>query len=452
MPLIVDKFSKLHRLVSHHRETDLHSCITVVAKQMFGAGAIYVDVKQGLTAHDLLAIPSGYVLDLTEAPSPRLFVVKAVIAKHYPFWATGVELFKFIAGFEEVNEAIRDFLRERIAHDPEALARLEEGRKRAHEAGVNEYLAAALGGEFRGLVVIDDARPELNQVLGKINAEISVLELKTYEAEDGSRLYEIDTLYGEEEGAGGGAERRADLGEEIELAAPAPASTNPLPREAGAPGKTPATNGRDYLELASQLAGLARSYRARRNYGEAKRLFKRVLALQEDLLGPMHPDVAESLNCLGLCYRAQGKREKAKPLFERALTIRDSALDPQDPRIATSLNNLALVYGAAGEHALAEPLLERSLAIMEKCFDPEHPRVAISLHNLAELYRALGKHEQAEPLYERAIKIWERARGKHHPQVARVLEHYALLLTEMKRPAQAATFAARAQAIRAKRR
>lgn len=211
MPLIVDKFSKLHRLVSHHRETDLHSCIAVVAKQMFGAGAIYVDVKQGLTAHDLLAIPSGYVLDLTEAPSPRLFVVKAVIAKHYPFWATGVELFKFIAGFEEVSEAIRDFLRERIAHDPEALARLEEGRKRAHEAGVNEYLAAALGGEFRGLVVIDDARPELNQVLGKINAEISVLELKTYEAEDGSRLYEIDTLYGEEEGAGGGTERRARL-------------------------------------------------------------------------------------------------------------------------------------------------------------------------------------------------------------------------------------------------
>ena len=199
MPLIVDKFSKLHRLVSHYREADFQSCVTVVANQMFGSTAVYVDVKQGLTGNDIITIPSGYVVDLTEASVPRLFVVKAVIARHFPFWNTGVELFKFITSFDGAQGAIREFLREQIAHDTEALARLEEARKATQGSDVNAYLDAAVNGNFRGLVVIDDARDELNQVLDKINADFSVLELKTYEAEDGSRLYQIDTLYGEDE-------------------------------------------------------------------------------------------------------------------------------------------------------------------------------------------------------------------------------------------------------------
>ncbi|HBZ70077.1 MAG TPA: hypothetical protein DEP35_10210 [Deltaproteobacteria bacterium] len=41
------------------------------------------------------------------------------------------------------------------------------------------------------------ARPELYRVLEKINADISVLEVKAYEASDGSRIYEFDTLYNE---------------------------------------------------------------------------------------------------------------------------------------------------------------------------------------------------------------------------------------------------------------
>jgi hypothetical protein len=56
-------------------------------------------------------------------------------------------------------------------------------------------------GEFKGLVVIDEARPELHRVLEKINANISVLELRAFNADDGERLFQFDTLYDEfEEG------------------------------------------------------------------------------------------------------------------------------------------------------------------------------------------------------------------------------------------------------------
>jgi hypothetical protein len=196
MPLIVDKFSKLHRLVSHHREADFQSCVAVVANQMFGSTTVYVDVRQGLTANDTVTIPNAYIIDLTSTSVPRLFVVKVVIARHFPFWNTAVELFKFVASFDGAQNAIREFLHERIAHDTEALARLQQA---CNGSDVTAYLDAAVHGRFHGLVVIDDARDELNQVLSKINADLSVLELKTYEAEDGSRLYQFDTLYGEDE-------------------------------------------------------------------------------------------------------------------------------------------------------------------------------------------------------------------------------------------------------------
>ncbi|MFQ5995644.1 MAG: hypothetical protein ACE5K1_11185 [Acidiferrobacterales bacterium] len=195
MSLIVDKFSKRHRLVSHGKESEFQACLTAVASQMFGPSAVYVDVRTGLTAHDILSLPSAYVIDLAQPESPALYVIKVAIARQTPFWNTGVELFKLVAGFDDARGAIRDYLRDQVSQDTEASAKLEEARSRSAYGNVGAYLHATLQADFRGVVVIDEACEALNAVLGKINADLSVLELRTFEAEDGSRLYHIDTLY-----------------------------------------------------------------------------------------------------------------------------------------------------------------------------------------------------------------------------------------------------------------
>ncbi len=197
MPLIIDKFRKLHCSVSYTKESDLQACVTVVASQMFGPTTVYVDVKKRLAGDDVVTIPSGYVIDLTEPQTPRLFAVKVAITRYAPFFQLGVDLFKFVAGFDEHHSAICDYLRSQISQDTEGLARLQAACQASAYNAVNEYLDQVVRGRFRGLVVIDEAREELQRILGKINADFSVLELKTYEAEDGSRLYQIDTLYGE---------------------------------------------------------------------------------------------------------------------------------------------------------------------------------------------------------------------------------------------------------------
>ena len=67
-------------------------------------------------------------------------------------------------------------------------------------------------------------------------------------------------------------------------------------------------------------------------YSEAIPLAQRLLTISE-LLGPDHPDVANSLNILGVLYRFQGRYAEAEPLLKRALSIREKASVPIIPML-----------------------------------------------------------------------------------------------------------------------
>ncbi|HEX8698829.1 MAG TPA: CHAT domain-containing tetratricopeptide repeat protein [Myxococcaceae bacterium] len=153
-------------------------------------------------------------------------------------------------------------------------------------------------------------------------------------------------------------------------------------------------------------------------YAEAAAQGERALALREELLGGMHPEVANCLNLLGRLYWAQGDFARAEPLLQRGLAVREAALGPHHPDVATSLNNLAALYWRQGLYSRSKPLCERALAIREATLGKNHPDVAQSIHGLANLYLERGLYGQAEPLYKRALAIREAALGPHHPDVA----------------------------------
>ncbi|MFQ5755721.1 MAG: tetratricopeptide repeat protein [Acidiferrobacterales bacterium] len=450
---MADKFNKLHRSVSHTTESDLQGGVSIVANQMFGPKAIYVNVKTGLARGELVTIPSGYVLDLSEAVAPKLFVLKVTGARHAPFAQLAVELFQFVAGFDEHQSAIGDYLRNQIAQDTEGLARLQAACQAAANGTLNEYLDHAVHGGFRGLVVVDEAREELYRVLAKINADFSVLELKTYEAADGSRLYQIDTLWGAEPGAGTGVwiDRESESSDgavehtvlahagdhetaNAQLAAVPGEMTDVEP---AAPGVTEASN-----RVAERFPG-------QDNHAEMKPFLKWVVRIQEKALGPEHPELVGSLERLAACYQAEGRHAKAKSLYKWALRIQKHNLGPEHPELVGSLERLAACYQAEGRHAKAKSLYKWTLRIQEQQLGPEHPGLAANLDVLARLYRVLGKNRKAELLHKRALAICEKTLGRSDLHVAIELESYASLLSEMKRPAEAAGMAARAKAIRA---
>jgi Tfp pilus assembly protein PilF len=205
--------------------------------------------------------------------------------------------------------------------------------------------------------------------------------------------------------------------------------------------------GRDHLDLATSLSGLALLYVNQGRYADAEPLLQRSLAIREKALGRDHPDVATSLNNLAELYRKQGRYADAEPLYKRDLAISEKALGRDHPVVATSLNNLALLYVSQGRYADAEPLYQRSVAISEKALGRDHPKVGDSLNNLALLYVSQGRYADAEPLYQRSLAIHENALGRDHPDVAPSLNNLALLYVSQGRYADAEPLYQRSLAI-----
>jgi tetratricopeptide (TPR) repeat protein len=60
-------------------------------------------------------------------------------------------------------------------------------------------------------------------------------------------------------------------------------------------------------------------------------LYQRALAIQEQALGPTHPDLADTMHHLARLREAQGHHEEARNWYERALAVREHALGAQHP-------------------------------------------------------------------------------------------------------------------------
>ena len=64
--------------------------------------------------------------------------------------------------------------RAEIAAKPKTLARLEEGSRISKTRNIDAYLDTAVFGEFRGLVVVDERRPELQALTRQLRLVLMV--------------------------------------------------------------------------------------------------------------------------------------------------------------------------------------------------------------------------------------------------------------------------------------
>jgi hypothetical protein len=76
------------------------------------------------------------------------------------------------------------------------------------------------------------------------------------------------------------------------------------------------------------------------NYASAEDLLRQAAALQEQTLGPHHPDLANTLNNLGIVCEMTDNPIDAEHYFRRAYAIATATLAPDHPFVATSRRNL----------------------------------------------------------------------------------------------------------------
>lgn len=181
---------------------------------------------------------------------------------------------------------------------------------------------------------------------------------------------------------------------------------------------------------ARMLASLGHTYWAQGHYEPARRLLESAVAIQREIQGEDHPDVAGTMNLLGLVMRQQGDFLAAEPLYRQVLATRRRHRGNSHPDVARTLNGLALTLRNQGEYSEAETLLREALAIDEKHRVEDPVGLAGTLNALGHVLREKGDLAAAESLYRKSLALRRTALGEEHPDVAHSLANVAIALRD----------------------
>ncbi|MCY1057633.1 protein kinase [Nannocystis sp. SCPEA4] len=84
----------------------------------------------------------------------------------------------------------------------------------------------------------------------------------------------------------------------------------------------------------------------------------------------------------GALARERGDHDDALARLQRALALQERVLAPDDPALADTLDHLGLAFAAAGEYEDAIASHRRALALRERALGPDHPDLAITRQRL----------------------------------------------------------------------
>ena len=185
----------------------------------------------------------------------------------------------------------------------------------------------------------------------------------------------------------------------------------------------------------------------RADFEPALENFQRSLVLREDAYGRDHIEVAQSLNGLAAALGDLDRRDEAIPHAKRALAIEEASRGADHPELVFPLNNLASILLQAGRPDEAEPYLVRARKILDARDLGDNSLSAMVDESLANLALTRGRPDEARTLLARALATVETHLGKDNPSTAHLDLALAELLLDQHKPAAAAPHLTRAAEI-----
>ena len=184
----------------------------------------------------------------------------------------------------------------------------------------------------------------------------------------------------------------------------------------------------DEWEVLVELAlndGIGSSHR--KKHEDALKDFRNALTLQEQHLGPTHPDVAQTHNLLGATLTNLGRLDEAIDSFEKSLALHLALEGPEHAHTASAQNNLASALRRKGRYAEALPHAEAAVATRRLVLGPEHLDTLRSMEGLARTLQPLGRRDEALALLQELLEVRRRVVGPRTKDVATTCELLAEL-------------------------
>ena len=169
----------------YDKEAELEKAILKVEGDLFGPKRIYLDPKKKIGAQGKTRnIPDGYLIDLSSAKVPVLYVVENELAKHDPLRHIAVQILQFSLSFESSPSTVKSIVKEALAAMKDRWAMCEEYAKANGFENVDYLLESMIFGKdkFRALVIIDECVDELETVLvSKFKFPVEIITLERYQ-------------------------------------------------------------------------------------------------------------------------------------------------------------------------------------------------------------------------------------------------------------------------------
>ena len=161
----------------------------------------------------------------------------------------------------------------------------------------------------------------------------------------------------------------------------------------------------DQRLLARTYHDLARVLAARKRYADAELLAKWSLHIQEPDRRTRPEAIFQNVLLLAQIARERHHDREAESLFKSVLALQIQALGPEHYQIALTLDDLAALAVSLGEYPEADTLYRRAVEIHEKINPLENLALAETLEHYATFLRRVNRAADAESQEFRARTI-----------------------------------------------
>jgi len=173
--------------------------------------------------------------------------------------------------------------------------------------------------------------------------------------------------------------------------------------------------GKIHPQVADTIAMIAQVHADRGETAEALETMHSSVSIMRMALGPLHPRTATTLRDLARLYEPEDA-DKAIQVYEAAIeTFRGSSGD-ENAMVGSTLNNVAVIYIKRGDLDEAVQKLSDALAAYEsgaECGNAINPEVAQVWKNLGECYTLRNEWESALFAYTSALGVQQDTRRCH---------------------------------------
>jgi serine/threonine protein kinase/tetratricopeptide (TPR) repeat protein len=163
-------------------------------------------------------------------------------------------------------------------------------------------------------------------------------------------------------------------------------------------------------QVASDVMNIGSVQFQRANYVEAERAYREGERTYEAWFGKDHPQTAAAQFLLAQSLVKLGRTDEADSLLTRSLAIEERVHKGPHPRVAYLLNALGANATARGHNAEATDYDQRATDMLRAIYGPDHYLVGASLANLASTWFARGDYSRAEGLFRQALAIYTKTR------------------------------------------